>query len=89
VDYTIIIDSVDFDFRSYNFMKIGQLYRSSLAPGEKRSYKFILEDDFDLTLIQTMSEGANVSSSLKKDKFGDSIIELKNTDSKVLKKTDQ
>ncbi len=64
-DFRLSVEYYDADFRNSYLMKIGEVYKAVLTIGEKRVYKFILDEDSDLILSQTVSNEGLVKSQLK------------------------
>ena len=43
-DYLLQLDVLDADFENTHLIKVGEIYQSVLSEGEKKYYRFILDD---------------------------------------------
>lgn len=72
-DYLLQLDVLDADFKNTQLIKVGEIYQSVLSAGEKKYYRFILDDFQDFTVIQSASKDAEVKTRITFGEFGDPV----------------
>lgn len=90
-DYLLQLDVLDANFKSTQLMKIGEIYQSVLSAGERKFYRFILDDFQDFTVIQSASKDSEVKTRITFGEFGDpvqTVMEISGSESRIFRKDD-
>jgi hypothetical protein len=90
-DYLLQLDVLDANFKSTQLMKIGEIYQSVLSAGERKFYRFILDDFQDFTIIQSASKDSEVKTRITFGEFGDpvqTVMEISGSESRIFRKDD-
>jgi hypothetical protein len=90
-DYLLQLDVIDADFKNTQLMKIGEIYQSVLSAGERKYYRFILDDFQDFTVIQSASKDSEVKTLISFGEFGDpvqTVMEMSGSESLIIRKDD-
>jgi hypothetical protein len=90
-DFLLQLDVLDADFKNTQLMKIGEIYQSVLSAGERKYYRFILDDFQDFTVIQSASKDSEVKSRISFGEFGNpvqTVMEMGGSESRIVREDD-
>lgn len=90
-DYLLQLDTLDADYKNTQLIKVGEIYQSVLSAGEKKYYRFILDDFQDFTVIQSASKDSEVKTRITFGEFGDpvqTLMDLRGSQSCIIRKDD-